>query len=68
MTILLIETVSSGGDLGSRLAGAGDRGSVLDLKEPAQAGGIMEIRRQSPTEARLASARIPRRGLLDEVE
>jgi len=68
---LLIETALASGALGAKLTGAGSGGSVFALTRPGQEGRLMEILRETATEAGLTGARIyrpriSRRGLIVE--
>jgi galactokinase/mevalonate kinase-like predicted kinase len=70
---LLIDTALAHGALGAKLTGAGGGGSVFALVRPGQEGKLMEIWRQTATEAGLASARIyrpriSRQGLVVEAD
>jgi glucuronokinase len=70
---LLIETALAKGALGAKLTGAGSGGSVFALTRPGQEGRLMEVWRQTATDAGLTAARIYRprvshRGLIVEVE
>jgi mevalonate kinase len=57
---LLIDTALTNGALGAKLTGAGGGGSVFALSRPGQEGRLMEILRETATEAGLTQARIYR--------